>query len=198
MSVPSIDNEQCCKWTIKINVFMYIFCFFSFFRSMPLCEPFRLKRKTILPWKKNRFTLNFNISAISPMYIYIYIYIYLFLFSFFRFMFLHVYTYIFFHFCYIYVTLSGWSISAENGTISRSIGPMVHCWKKDGIKSRIRKDGSMFFITLDSDITKNEINRISVFAVYQSIFSVLESCHIFQVLKTYIWYCPREMKQKTF
>ena len=32
-----------------------------------------------------------------------------------------------YHFCCIYTILSGLSISAENGTISLSIVPLVHC-----------------------------------------------------------------------
>ena len=33
-----------------------------------------------------------------------------------------------YHFCCVYTILSGLSISAENGTISLSIVPLVHCW----------------------------------------------------------------------
>ena len=164
---PKINNKpNVFTWIDYTYVYVFTFSFHSFVLRH-VGEPFRLKRKTISPWKKNHFSLNFSICTISNNRLYIFFfsfhsfvfllnhfalkekrfhlerrtvslwisidvqfqlkdYIYLFLFSFFRFMFVHVY--IFFHFCCIYTILWGWSISAVNGTISRLIGPMGHCW----------------------------------------------------------------------
>jgi hypothetical protein len=85
-------------------------------------EPLGLNIKTISPWKENRFSLAHRTRAISTYRLHIY----LFLFSIFDLGFIHVY--VFFHFCCTYTILPGESISAENGTISPSIDPIVHCW----------------------------------------------------------------------
>jgi len=84
-------------------------------------EPFGRNIKTISPLKKSRFSLAHRPRAILTYRLHIHF----FLFSFFHLTFIHVH--VFFHFCCTYTIFSGGSISAENGTISPSIDPTVHC-----------------------------------------------------------------------